>query len=134
MKPITFSRITLPTILKICFGLLLGVLIIGYTLFQARNLLMGPSLVLTSEPNQVQTNRTLILEGIAKNIVKISLNGREIHTDESGVFSEELVLESGYTIMTLRAEDRYGRTSTLERKFVYLHEDQKDIENLKTKI
>ncbi len=124
MKPITFSRITPATVLKFCFGLLLGVLILGYTLFQARNLLMGPSLVLTNEPDQVQTSRTIILEGVAKNIVAISVNGREIHTDETGVFSEELVLESGYTIMTLRAEDRYGRTSTLSRKFVYLNENQ----------
>lgn len=119
MKPITFSHLTPATILKFIFGLLLGALILGYALFQARNLLMGPSLVLTEEPSQIQSSRTVVLKGVAKNIVAISLNGREIHTDETGFFEEALVLESGYTIMTLRAEDRYGRTSTLSRKFVY---------------
>ena len=98
---------------------MVGVLVFGYTLFQARNLLLGPSLSLTSNLDIIQHERMIVLEGTTRNIVSISLNGREVHTNESGVFNERLVLENGYTIMTLRAEDRYGRVSTLQRGFVY---------------
>ena len=34
-------------------------------------------------------------------------------------FSEAVVLENGYTVVTLRAEDRYGRSRIIEKSFVY---------------
>ncbi len=120
MTPLRESRISLPGILQLFFALGLGALIFAYVLFQARNLLMGPSITLeTAESGSIQHERTILLEGMTRNIVSLTLNGREIHTDETGVFSERLVLENGYTIMTLRAEDRYGRERTLSREFVY---------------
>ncbi len=118
MMPIREPRITLRRILKAFFGFTLLTLIAAYVLFQARNFILGPSIVLTREPSPIQTERVVEIQGTAKNIVKISLNGREIHTDETGVFREKLVLENGYTIMTLMAKDRFGRETTLERGFL----------------
>ncbi len=120
MEPINTSPIALRHILKFIFLAILSVFIIGYVLFQARNLIGGPVIQLVNEPQSIQTNQMVLLEGETRNIVSLTLNGREIHTDEAGVFSERLVLESGYTIMTLRAADRYGRTESLQRQFVYV--------------
>ena len=119
MTPLKDSTITFARLLRIFAGFLLGVFVLTYVLFQARNLLLGPSVILEKEPILVYGERTIILEGIARNIVSLNLNGREIHTDENGLFNEQLVLENGYTIMTLRAQDRYGRVRTLSREFVY---------------
>ena len=119
MAPFSDSRISFPFILKLIFVLMLGVCILAYVLFQARNLLLGPSITLSHEISPIQHERTILLEGTTKNIVSMYMNGKEIHTDEKGVFSQRLVLENGYTIMTLHAQDRYGRTSTLTRQFVY---------------
>ncbi len=73
-----------------------------------------------SLPNDgVSNERVVTLEGDAANIARMSLNGRAIYTDESGHFKEEIVLENGYTTATIRAEDRYGRTVSVDRGFVY---------------
>ena len=98
------------------------VLIGAYVHFQARNLISGPSIELPDAPNGVVRERLITLTGTARNIVKLTVNGCEIHTDEHGLFREALVLENGYTIATLRAEDRFGRTTTLTREYVYERE------------
>lgn len=90
-----------------------------YVAFQSRLLIAGPNVVLTREPSTIQSERTVTLEGTAHNVVSITLNGRAIFVNEAGAFEELLVLEPGYTIMTIRAHDRYGRVTTLERSFIY---------------
>lgn len=114
-KPHTLPRRLLITLLILCAA---GC-VLAYTLFQARFLIEGPQLTLTSEPNTLQHDRQVILEGVAENITAISLNGRPIVTSESGVFEESVVLENGYTVVRIEAQDRYGRTTSLERTFVY---------------
>lgn len=93
--------------------------VVGYTLFQARFLIVGPRVAFENEATSVQTERVVTLQGVAENIVKLTLNGRQIYTDKSGYFTEALVLENGYTIATLKAHDRYGRTETYTKQFVY---------------
>lgn len=93
--------------------------LIWYGFFQARLLIAGPSLSLDETLPVSYTERVITLTGSAQNVSTITLNGRLIFTDDSGRFSERLVLERGYTIMTLRAVDRYGRAVTLEQPLVY---------------
>lgn len=106
--------------------LLKGVLIAGiiglllwYGYRQAHLLITGPTLALTETVPVVQHEPTTEITGIARNVTAITLNGRPIFTNESGVFTERLVLERGYTIMTIRAHDRYGREAVLTHPFVY---------------
>ena len=97
-----------------------GVLIlVSYVAFQARFLIQGPSVTLIDEPRSVQNDKIINLKGHAYNIVKITLNGRQIFTDKSGYFDEALVLENGYTIATIAATDRYGREKDVVRQYVY---------------
>jgi hypothetical protein len=124
MSPqLPYTHLTFRTIFL--YGLtLLGILIVvGYILFQARFILEGPQIALHEGYESLQTARTITLEGTAQNIVRITLNGRQIYTDASGNFKEVLVLENGYTVATLRAEDRYGRSTDLQKAFVYKQED-----------
>ena len=93
--------------------------LLAYIIWQARFLIMGPQITLSVEPERVSNERIITLEGQARNIAKITLNGRQIFTDPTGNFAEALVLENGYTIATIAATDRYGRTTTLTRPFMY---------------
>lgn len=120
MQPLKIGSLNLGTTIKFIGITLLSGLILLYVHFQARNLLMGPTVALTDIYTSIQHERSIILKGNAHNIVKLTLNGREIHTDESGEFTQTLVLESGYTIMELKAQDRFGRTTSLVRKYVYV--------------
>jgi hypothetical protein len=70
----------------------------------------------------VQHERSVTLSGSTQNIVKLTSNGKEIHTDASGSFTHELILENGYTIVSLQAQDRFGRTTSLTHEFVYIPE------------
>ncbi|MCA9358083.1 hypothetical protein KC902_02355 [Candidatus Kaiserbacteria bacterium] len=100
----------------IASGLLI---ILGYVIFQARFLIMGPQITLTSSPTIIHNDRQIYLTGSTFNISRLWLNDRQIYTDAHGHFKEALILENGYTVATLRAEDRYGRVTTVERPFVY---------------
>jgi hypothetical protein len=100
--------------------LLLGFLsAAAYVAFQARFLIIGPQLQLTDESEQLVNQRQITLAGSAANISRLWLNDRPIFTDAQGDFKEALVLENGYTIATIRAEDRYGRETTIKRTYVY---------------
>lgn len=113
------TYLELRSLVKIFLFGLAAVVVLAYVLFQARFLIIGPVVQLTTEFKPVYNERIIAVDGQAENITDITLNGRPIYTNESGVFSEKLVLENGYTIMTIRARDRYGRETTLTRSFVY---------------
>ncbi len=99
--------------------LLVGTLTL-YIVFQARNIIQGPTVTFTGVYEPVSHTRHITVNGVAQNIVKLTLNGKEIHTNKTGIFSHDLVLENGYTILTIEAQDRFGRTISLAREYVYL--------------
>jgi hypothetical protein len=118
MSPIHTPTFTFRTLLIYGCAAVCAVLFIFYVLFQARFLLAGPQIFVQQLPS-TQSERLITLEGQARNIVHITLNGRQIYTDKNGNFKEALVLENGYTVATLVAQDRYGRTTSRTETFVY---------------
>lgn len=86
------------------------ILLASYSIFQARALLVGPQ-VWIENPQDGRTveNRLVTLTGRAKNIAWISLNDRQIFTDEKGAWSEQLLVSKGLSIMTVKVRDRFGR-------------------------
>ena len=108
------------TVVKSSFILLGLVSAAAYVIFQARFMIIGPQLTLIDESEQVVSDRQITLTGAASNISRLWLNDRPIYTDSQGNFKEALVLENGYTIATVRAEDRYGRETTIQRTYVYI--------------
>ncbi len=105
------SRITYGNIKAIIFSLLI-VSILGYTYFQMRDLVTGPVITVTSPENgAVFGTAPVDIVGSTRNISEITLNDRDIFISEDGVFSEKLLLSPGYNIITLQAEDRFGRTT-----------------------
>jgi hypothetical protein len=121
MSPLSSS--TQPFMMRtIVSGLLILFVVAGllaYTGWQARFLLAGPQVTITNQLPFTQQDRVVYLEGNAENIVRMTLNGRQIFTDESGQFREMVVLENGYTTATIEAYDRYGRSVQNSQSFVY---------------
>ena len=113
-EPVSFR-----TVLKF-IAIIIGILfVVVYVSFQARYLIIGPQILLADVPDQIQNERQIFLTGTAHNISHLWLNDRPIYTDAKGNFKEALVLENGYTVSTLRAEDRYGRETKVTQSFVY---------------
>lgn len=119
MSPLTYKGITLRSVLYYIAISMVTILFVGYAVFQARFILAGPVVTLQNVPESIQNQRLINLEGIAENIVFLTLNGRQIYTDKNGYFKEALVLENGYTIATLQAHDRYGHERSYTQEFVY---------------
>jgi hypothetical protein len=98
--------------IKILLSVIIFLLILGYGLFQARNLIIGPEItILTPKNGENVTNPLVIVTGVAINITKISLDDRQIFVDKKGNFSEKLLVPSGYTIIKLVTQDKFGRTT-----------------------
>lgn len=90
------------------FGFLF--LVALYTLFQARFLILGPEIRVATPLNGASPDSPVItVAGTARNIAYISLNGRQIYTDQKGAWSEKLIAPPGPSIMSLEARDRFGR-------------------------
>ncbi|MFM2374280.1 MAG: Glucodextranase, domain [Candidatus Parcubacteria bacterium] len=107
--------VSLPYILKVCGGIAITLLIVGYVIFQARHLISGPTITLLQDFPTTLATSSVSIRGKATNIISLSLNGRPIFTTDEGVFEEVVVLPVGYTVVTIEAADRYGATTRLER-------------------
>ena len=83
-----------------------------YVAFQARNLIVGPILTITQPAHAatVLEGASLTVAGTARNTVALTLNGRPIFISPEGTFREDLALPLGYTVLTVEAQDRFGRT------------------------
>lgn len=107
------------TWLKIGTLSLLALVIISYAAFQARKIVEGPDLKLTSPLSGVQTESVVDIVGIASNIKEITLNGTPIFIDEQGNFNEKILLSSGYNIIQLEAKDKFNKETKKTIELVY---------------
>ncbi len=93
--------------------IILGIIFTAYCLFQARFLILGPQVWIDSpRDGEVVGSSVVTLEGRARNAAWISLNDRQIYSDEDGHWSEKLIVASGLSIMTVNVRDRFGREET----------------------
>jgi hypothetical protein len=94
--------------LRIVTIALLGLIIVGYSLFQAEKLIAGPIIEVYSPQNGATYGSPLIeVRGRARNISYLNLDDRPIFTDKDGYVTEKLLLSPGYTIIKLDARDKF---------------------------
>lgn len=92
----------------------------GYVYFQSYNFIEGPVISINTPINGSSVDESLVeIEGEAKNISYITLNDRQIFTDEEGFFKEKLLLSYGYNLVTIAAKDRFGRDTTEVLEIIY---------------
>ena len=86
------------------------VMLVGYGLFNARNIILGPSIeILAPQAGAETADTTVMIRGIAKNITFVSLNERPILVDTSGIFEEKLLLSPGFNTIRVYARDRFNK-------------------------
>ncbi len=98
------------SIIRIVIFCLFGILIAGYSVFQAQKLITGPVIEVYTPQNGATYSQTLIeIDGRVFNTSHLNLNGRSIFTDKSGYFKEKLLLSPGFNIIKLDAVDKYKK-------------------------
>lgn len=112
MLPYRDSRLT-----KLALGLFF-VLVIGYALFETRNMLFGPSITVPTQT--IETHEQLVtITGQARHISELSMNGAEVVVTEEGAFEEPYLLTEGLNRIVLDARDKYGRRAQKIIEVVY---------------
>ena len=100
-------------------------LIIIYAFFNSKDLVFGVKITdvkIDGSPIQsgaTITTNTMEITGNAKNAVNLTLDGREISVDQAGNFNETIALLSGYNIISIRAQDKFGHTD--EKNYQLMH-------------
>ncbi len=88
----------------------LFIIILGYSIFQAQKIIKGPSIEIFSPKTGTTYSQTLIeVEGVAKNVAYLNMNGRAIFTDKTGYFKEKFLLSPGYNVIKLDAQDKFKK-------------------------
>jgi hypothetical protein len=95
-------------------------LLIAYGIFNARNLIIGPTIELFSPTKDIETRENIvIIKGKAENITSISLNEKPILVDLDGLFEEKLLLSPGTNIIEIKARDRFKKETLKTIKIYY---------------
>lgn len=84
-----------------------------YGIWRIYPLIAGPHIAITTPVDgQIVPRTTFVLSGHVSRVKKIELQGRPIHIDTVGNFSEVLSAQEPYTLVILTATDFYGKTIT----------------------
>lgn len=84
-------------------------LVIVYAYYEARGLLYGPSIYVSSDLTGTH-DPLVIISGKAERISQLTMNGKPVPVTEEGAFEEPYLLVSGYNHIILRAQNKYGRS------------------------
>lgn len=97
--------------------------IVIYAVLNTRLISRGINLVVLGiENGNIYNEGTLPIEGNAKRAKHVLVNGREINVNQSGDFMDMLVLLPGYNIITISAEDKFGKVT--QKKFDIVRKDK----------
>ena len=94
-------------------ALVVVALYIGFVTYP---LVSGSSLQV-NQPTLTENGTTLI-SGTTSRISSLFINDSDVPLTEAGRFSVERSFPSGYTVVVLRAEDRFGRTREKTTTFI----------------
>lgn len=95
--------------------------IAGYAIYQSKNLIEGPVLnVLSPYDGQTFEKSLIDVRGKVKNISFITLDGKQIFTDEDGNFEEKLLLLPGTNIIEIDTKDKFDNVKKEVLRVVYL--------------
>lgn len=117
--------------LKILFVVLVIILVIAYTYYKTKDFIRGPIIIVASPANGIAVNSPLVeIVGKAERIAYISLDDRQIFTDEDGNFKEKLLLSPGYNIISIKASDKFDRN--IEKTLEMMYTEPRGIKKIET--
>lgn len=95
----------------------------AYFIYEAQDYLYGFSAeIIYPADGQYLESSAVTVRGKVTGAAFITLNGRQILTDESGMFAEELLLAPGINVIDLEAKSRFGehirKTSRVVLKYL----------------
>lgn len=104
---------------KIILPLIFFGSILFYSIFQGKNIIIGPKIEIYSIKNgDTVLDRFLSIEGISRNSNFFSINNNQILLDKNGNFNHKLLLQDGYNIIIVEAKDKFGKEKKVELEII----------------
>jgi cytoskeletal protein RodZ len=91
------------------------IVILGYLFFQYREALLPPTLTVTSPQSGSKTSQDIVVTGNADSNATVTVNGDPATVQSNGVFQKEITLFPGDATIQVRAINRFGKVSTIQR-------------------
>jgi hypothetical protein len=92
---------------------------LGYLFWQINGILQPPKLVIyTPADGYVTSHLNTLVQGETEKEVKVTVNGKEIMTNERGQFEAMVDLSNGVNAITISAVKKHGKTTTVTRHAV----------------
>ncbi len=95
-------------------------LVLAYAYYEAQNMLYGPQIALEQEGAITVYEELIEIRGTVKNVVEITLSGRPIFIDDTGLFTEKILLAEGLNRFIFEARDKFNHTQKEVLEVVYI--------------
>jgi hypothetical protein len=99
--------------------------IVVYAFYRSHDLIFGVKIKnvnlndLPMQSGAKINNGVQKITGNARNAINLTLNGREISIDQAGNFNETIALLTGYNIINIRAQDKFGYVDEKNYQIMY---------------
>ena len=94
------------------------IIFLGYLLFQYRAAFIPPSLAITSPQSDSTTSKEITVSGKADPNATVYVNNQPVTVTSDGEFSKRLTLFPGNTTISIRAENRFGKETVVQRNIL----------------
>lgn len=107
-------------------------LLVSYGLFNARKIIMGPSIdIWNPVALETKTNENIIeIKGRVENANFLKANGGTITFDTEGMFNDKLLLSPGLNKIEIVATDRFKKEEKMILKIFYQEPDAEKTEEV----
>ncbi|HVA96687.1 MAG TPA: helix-turn-helix domain-containing protein [Candidatus Acidoferrales bacterium] len=89
--------------------------VLGYLFFQYRAAFLPPSLTVTTPQNGSKTSQDVVVTGNADSNATVTINGEPVTVSSNGDFKKDITLFPGNTTISIKATNRFGKTSVTQR-------------------
>lgn len=94
---------------------LAGIVLLGYLGFQYRSMFLPPMLVVDSPKQNAETKDEITVSGKTDPNATVLINNEPVLSNTNGEFKKSLTLFPGKTSIILKAKNRFGKETTLQR-------------------
>jgi len=120
----------LPSLLRASVMIIAVIGLIGYLSWQIKSIVKPPELTLFSPQNgYITDDNELLIHGKTHQETQVSVNGKDITNDNDGQFKEIVNLSPGINTITVSAQKKHGKSTTIVRHVTLKTNEQLTMNN-----
>ncbi len=107
--------------IRIGIAAVFGVILFSYAFFRAHEVIFGVKVSVSGiVDGGSYASPVLALSGSALHATTLSINGMSVPIDIKGSFQDTIMLQSGYSVVTIIARDKFGKEDEKRMRVLYV--------------